>query len=95
MRTNHSYFVCMVETGCGLEAVVDPEVTRREVVRRIEALEWEPDDILFIHHIDGKNVEDVTESIFKECNLTWAQMWPSDRLAALHDHNRKLRDESF
>ena len=91
---NHSYFVVMSETGTGLEAVVDPEVTRREVVRRIQAMEWEPDDILFIHHIDGKNVEDVTESIFKECDISWARMSPSDRLAALHDHNRKQRNES-
>jgi hypothetical protein len=42
----------------GLEAVVDPEITRREVISRIKSGEYR--NIVFIHHVDDLLVEDVT-----------------------------------
>lgn len=56
------YFVVMIDYGRkGREAVVDPELTRREVVSRIASGEYK--DISFIHRIEGCLVEDVTEEL--------------------------------
>lgn len=54
-----SYFVVMIDYGRkGCEAIVDPEVTRREVVSRIVSGEYQ--DIRFIHEIADGVVTDVT-----------------------------------
>lgn len=64
-RTTHSYFVCMQDTGRhGLEANVQPEITRREVVSRLVTGEYR--DVAFIHHVDGLFVEDLTIEIMAE-----------------------------
>ena len=56
------YFVVMIDYGRrGREAVVDPEVTRREVVARVASGEYK--NISFIHEIAAQSVEDVTEAI--------------------------------
>ncbi len=56
------YFVVMIDHGRrGREAVVDPEITRREVVSRVACGEY--GNISFIHEIEGHVVEDVTEEI--------------------------------
>lgn len=56
---NHSYFVVLIDYGRkGREAVVDPEITRREVISRLVSREY--DNVLFIHHIGGATVSDVT-----------------------------------
>lgn len=56
---SHSYFIVMVDYGrYGWEAVVNPEITRREVVSRIVSGEYR--DIAFIQHVDGGAVTDVT-----------------------------------
>ena len=58
-RTKHSYFVVMQDYGKhGLEAVVQPEITKREVIARIKSGEYR--GIVFIHHVDDLLVEDVT-----------------------------------
>lgn len=58
-RIKYSYFVVMIDFGKrGLEAVVDPEITRREVISRIKSGEYR--NIVFIHHVDDLLVEDVT-----------------------------------
>jgi len=90
------YFVVMLRYGRrGLEAVVDPEITRREVVSRILTLEYNPEQIAFVHHVTSAGVEDVTFAIIAECAriaLEGAEpMPPSDRLAALHDHAQDER----
>jgi hypothetical protein len=55
----HSYFVVMIDYGRkGCEAIVDPEITRREVVARIVSGEYR--DIVFIHEIADGAVTDVT-----------------------------------
>ena len=44
--------------AAGHEAVVDPDISRAEVIDRIASGEYR--DIAFIHHVDGGLVEDVT-----------------------------------
>ncbi len=62
------YFVVMIDYGRrGREAVVDPEVTRREVIARIASGEYT--NISFIHEIVDRSVEDVTEEILAEAAL--------------------------
>jgi len=56
-----SYFVVMIDYGRkGREAIVDPEITRREVVARILSGEYDAERISFIHHVTDEGVEDVT-----------------------------------
>lgn len=65
---NHSYFVVMIDYGRkGREAVVDPEVTRRGVVERIQSGEY--GQIAFIHHINGAVCEDVTNELLDEAGF--------------------------
>jgi hypothetical protein len=82
------YFVVMIDYG-GREAVVDPEVTRREVVARIASGEYT--DISFIHEIAGGTVEDVTEEILAEAALPEVELVDVDREANRFDHARDLR----
>src|SRR5690242_2184701 len=87
---SHSYFVVMIDYGRrGREAVVDPEITRREVISRIASGEYQ--NISFIHEIAENSVEDVTEAILSEATLP--QIPPEDvDLQAIHfDHARDLR----
>ena len=87
------YFVVMIDYGRrGREAIVDPEITRREVVSRIASGEYA--NISFIHEIADRNVEDVTE-ILSEAALP--EILPeiatsgADLQAACFDHARDLR----
>ena len=66
----HSYYVVAINYGRrGIEAVVDPEVTRREVVSRIASGEYPKDAIEFIHFIvSSRYVEDVTDDLMEEAN---------------------------
>ena len=62
------YFVVMIDYGRrGREAVVDPEITRREVISRVASGEYQ--NISFIHEIAENSVEDVTEAILTEAAL--------------------------
>src|SRR6202000_2299866 len=62
------YFVVMIDYGRrGREAIVDPEITRREVVSRIASGEYA--NISFIHEPADRSVEDVTEEILAEAAL--------------------------
>ena len=62
------YFVVMIDYGRrGREAVVDPEITRREVIARIVSGEYK--NVSFIHEIADSTVEDVTADIFAEAAL--------------------------
>jgi hypothetical protein len=51
----------------GFEAIVDPEITRWEVISRIRSREY--DRINFIHFIDDGRCEDVTNSILQEAGF--------------------------
>jgi hypothetical protein len=74
--TSHSYFVVMIDYGAnylgktgpsGLEAIVDPEITRRGVVARIATGEYT--NIAFIHSIADGQVEDVTDELMAEAGV--------------------------
>lgn len=57
-----SYFVVMIDYGRkGLEAVVDPEMTRRDLVARIKSGEYQ--NIAFVHFVDDGMVDDVTSEV--------------------------------
>ncbi len=64
-RTSHSYYVVMIDYGKrGLEAVVHPEDTRRDIVSQLAS--GESKHVVFIHHFDDGLVEDVTNDLFDE-----------------------------
>lgn len=63
--TTHSYYVVMCNFGKrGLEAIVHPEDTRRAVVEMLAS--GESKHVVFIHHVEGLFVDDVTEELFEE-----------------------------
>ncbi|TQF35055.1 hypothetical protein UNPF46_26470 [Bradyrhizobium sp. UNPF46] len=83
------YFVVMIDYGRrGREAVVDPEITRREVVSRIASGEYQ--NISFIHEIAENSVEDVTEAILAEAALPMIAPDEVDLQAIRLDHARDL-----
>ena len=62
------YFVVMIDYGRrGREAIVDPEITRREVISRIASGEYK--NVSFIHEIADSSVEDITADILSEATL--------------------------
>jgi hypothetical protein len=84
------YFVVMIDYGRrGREAVVDPEVTRREVIARIASGEYS--NISFIHEILNCSVEDVTEEILAEAALPEVAIEDADPEADRFDHIHDLR----
>lgn len=84
------YFVVMIDYGRrGREAVVDPEVTRREVISRVASGEYR--NISFIHEVADCTVDDVTEEILAEVVLTDIPSSEADLQASRFDHLRDLR----
>lgn len=84
------YFVVMIDYGRrGREAVVDPEVTRREVVSRIASGEYR--NISFIHEVVDRAVDDVTDEILAEAALPDIPAPEADLQAGRFDHLRDLR----
>lgn len=63
------YFVVMIDYPGqrARESIVDPEITRREVVSRILTGNYDADRILFIHHIHDGCAEDITFDVIAEC----------------------------
>ena len=62
------YFVVMIDYGRrGREAIVDPEITRREVISRVASGEYK--NISFIHEIADFAVDDITAEILAEAAL--------------------------
>jgi hypothetical protein len=83
------YFVVMIDYGRrGREAVVDPEITRRDVVARIASGEYK--NISFIHEIDDSAVDDITAEILAEAALPEIPA-VADMQAVRFDHARDLR----
>lgn len=84
------YFVVMIDYGRrGREAIVDPEITRREVVSRIVSGEYK--NISFIHEIADSSVEDITADILGEAALPDIGTTGADLQASRLDHLRDLR----
>ena len=83
------YFVVMIDYGRrGREAIVDPEITRREVVSRVAYGEYK--NISFIHEIADFAVNDITAEIMAETTLPEIPMAGADLQACDFDHVRDL-----
>jgi hypothetical protein len=88
------YFVVMIDYGRrGREAIVDPEITRREVVARVASGEYR--NISFIHEIVDLAVQDVTNDILSEATLPEVEPDDIDLQAIRADHARDLRKHAF
>jgi hypothetical protein len=84
------YFVVMIDYGRrGREAIVDPEITRREVISRVASGEYR--NISFIHEIADSTVEDITAEILAEAVLPEIPAGDADLQANRFDHARDLR----
>ena len=84
------YFVVMIDYGRrGREAIVDPEITRREVISRVASGEYQ--NISFIHEIADSAVEDITADILTEAALPETPTGGADLQADRFDHARDLR----
>jgi hypothetical protein len=84
------YFVVMIDYGRrGREAVVDPEVTRREVVSRVASGEYR--NISFIHEIADCAVDDITAESLAEAALPEIAITGADLQADRFDHARDHR----
>jgi hypothetical protein len=83
------YFVVMIDYGRrGREAIVDPEITRREVISRVASGEY--NNISFIHEIADSSVDDITAEILAEAAVPEAPT-ADDPQASRFDHARDLR----
>ena len=83
------YFVVMIDYGRrGREAIVDPEITRREVVARVASGEY--NNICFIHEIADGAVDDITEEILAEAALREIPIAGAECQASRFDHARDL-----
>ena len=84
------YFGVMIDYGRrGREAVVDPEITRREVIARVASGEYK--NVSFIHEIEGSAVDDITAEILAEAALPDIPTAGADLQADCFDHARDLR----
>jgi hypothetical protein len=84
------YFVVMIDYGRrGREAVVDPAITRPEVISRIASGEYR--NISFIHEVADCSVEDVTAEMLSEAALPEISTTGPDLQASRFDHVRDLR----
>jgi len=84
------YFVVMIDYGRrGREAIVDPEITRREVISRIASGEYK--NISFIHEIADNSVDDITAEILTEAALPEVALTAADLQASRFDHARDMR----
>ena len=83
------YFVVMIDYGRrGREAIVDPEITRREVIARVVSGEYK--NICFIHEIVDAAVDDITEEILAEAALPEIPITGAAWQACHFDHTGDL-----
>ena len=84
------YFVVMIDYGRrGREAVVDPEMTRRDVIARVASGEYT--NISFVHEIDDRSVEDITSAVLAEAAVPEIPAGEFDMQARRFDHLEDLR----
>jgi hypothetical protein len=84
------YFVVMIDYGRrGREAIVDPEITRRQVISRVASGEYK--NISFIHEIADSAVDDITAEILAEAAAPEIPISGADLQADGFDHDRDLR----
>src|ERR1700751_1323474 len=83
------YFVVMIDYGRrGREAIVDPEIPRREVVARVASGEYS--NTSFTHEIVDPAVQDITADILYEAVLPEVEAEEIDLQAIHFDHHRDL-----
>jgi hypothetical protein len=83
------YFVVMIDYGRrGREAIVDPEITRREVISRVASGEYK--NISFIHEIADSALDDITAEILAEAAVPERPATGADLQASDFDHARDL-----
>jgi len=71
-RPSYSYFVVLIDYGKrGIEAIVDPEITRRGVIERLKSGEYK--NVLHIDHVCDGLVDDVTFELIDEAEQFLAQ----------------------
>ena len=76
------YFVVMIDYGRrGREAIVDPEITRREVISRVASGEYK--NVSFIHEIADSSVEDITAELLSEAAVPAVGATDADRRPAI------------
>jgi hypothetical protein len=73
----------------GREAIVDPEITRREVISRVASGEYK--NISFIHEIADSSIDDITAEILAEAALPEIPASGADLQANRFDHDRDVR----
>ena len=73
----------------GREAIVDPEITRREMISRVASGEYS--NISFIHEIADQRVDDITSEILAEAAVPEISDAGTDLQASRFDHVRDLR----
>jgi hypothetical protein len=84
------YFVVMIDYGRrGREAIVDPEITRRQVISRVASGEYK--NISFIHEIADSAVDDITAEILAEAAAPEIPISGADLQDSGFDHDRDLR----
>jgi len=84
------YFVVMIDYGRrGREAIVDPEITRREVISRVASGEYK--NISFIHEIADSAVDDITADVLAEAALPQISTTEADLQANRFDRAQDLR----
>jgi hypothetical protein len=84
------YFVVMIDYGRrGREAIVDPEITRREVISRVASGEY--NNISFIHEVADTSVDDITAEILAAAATPESHTADADPQADTSDHTRDLR----
>ena len=84
------YFVVMIDYGRrGREAIVDPEITRREVISRVASGEYK--NISFIHEIADSAVDDITADVLAEASLPEIPTTEADLQAGRFDRAQDLR----
>jgi len=87
-----SYYAVFIDHGRrGLEAIVQPELTRANIIDRIKSGEFK--DIAFIHYVEDGLAEIVTHDLIEaaEGELKVEAINRAERMAYRHDHERKLR----
>lgn len=73
----------------GREAIVDPEITRREMISRVASGEYK--NISFIHEIANSSVDDITAEILAEAAIPEVRVTDADLQASHFDHDRDVR----
>jgi hypothetical protein len=82
------YFVVMIDYGrCGREAIVDPEITRREVVSRVASGEYK--NISFIREIADSAVNDVGRDCGRDSPSRSRDNWRAELQADSFDHHAR------